>query len=341
MKTDVEQCGLRGAVRAVRQETTQCVGPDGELAEKPSGGHSYAFDPEGRLVERVYHNPDGSELRVVNDYSADGRLLATRQYQAADELRQEVRLVYDDAGRLVAEQSVGRVRTATPTVVYAYDGGRKVKIEEFDFTDDPDAADTEIAFEGGVSAPASVVRRVETRYDEADGAVEVKVFGADGALVGRAEITRDAGGRPVEEISYFGDAGPFASDAHLAAQVAALTEEQKAQVAAEFARQFPPGAAVSRTTYRYDAEGRLVESKQSHTGKETGRQTYAYDEAGDVSEEAGYEGEGRLLFRTTFARERDEHGNWTEELVSAAASWDAEPGRLTPRHLTRRVINYW
>jgi YD repeat-containing protein len=117
----------------------------------------------------------------------------------------------------------------------------------------------------------------------------------------------------------------------------ALTEEQKAEVT----RLFSPGTSTSKQTHRYDADGRLVESKLTMMGMEASRQTYAYDNAGNKSEEVSYDGVGKFASKAILKREYDEHGNWTKELVSTASSWDAEFGLSTPAHVTRRGITYW
>jgi hypothetical protein len=123
--------------------------------------------------------------------------------------------------------------------------------------------------------------------------------------------------------------------------MAALTEEQKAEFAAEVARLFSPNTAMSKHTHRYDKEGRLIASTLTMMGMEASRQTYTYDDAGNKSEEASYSEDGKLASKAIFTRERDGHGNWTKELVSTASSWDAEFGLATPAHVTRRVITYW
>jgi hypothetical protein len=85
----------------------------------------------------------------------------------------------------------------------------------------------------------------------------------------------------------------------------------------------------------------LIESKLTMMGMEASRQTFAYDEAGNKSEEVSYNEDGTLGSKAIFARDYDEHGNWTKELVSTVSSWDAEFGLSTPAHVTRRTITYY
>jgi hypothetical protein len=187
---------------------------------------------------------------------------------------------------------------------------------------------------------AAEAKRVETRYDDRDEVVEVTVFNVDGALVSRVEIVRDERGNPLEATQYIGDVFSFracASDSCSTEEMAALTEEQKAEVAQVFA----PGSVMSKHTHSYDTEGRLIESKLMMMGMEVSRQTFAYDEEGNKSEEVSYDASGMAPAKAIFAREYDNHGNWTMELLSNASSWDAEFGLSTPTQVTRRLITYW
>lgn len=337
MRTEKAKYGLRGPVKKVQIETATLEEQDEQIVEKLLFSQTIIFNESGQVLEQLNRNPDGSEWRTVNDHSDSGNLLTTKSFDRTGALNSEVRYIYDANDRLTAEQHVdpdGRVTTPT---TYAYDdAGGKVKIDELDF---PGNADMMIAIEGLTMVSAAEARRVESRYNERDEAVEVRVFNNDGALVSRVEITRDARGNPLEETQYIGDAFAFqacASDSCSTEEMTELTEEQKAEVA----RVFAPGSAMSKHTHRYDTEGRLIESKLTMMGMEVTRQTLAYDEVGNRSEEVSYNAEGGVA-RAIFTREYDEHGNWTMELVSNASSWDAEFGLSTPAQVTRRLITYW
>jgi antitoxin component YwqK of YwqJK toxin-antitoxin module len=343
MRTDREKHGLRGPARSVHVETARFEEQDGQIAEKPWFSHTTTFNQDGWLSEQINRNPDGSEWRIVNDYSDSCKLLATRIYNPSGALSSEMGYSYDNEGRLVAQQHITQDGKVTTPTTYAYDsGGGKIKIQEFDFSGE---ANVMIGIEGtSTSISADEVKRIETRYDDRGEAVDVKAFNTAGSLVSRVEITRDERGNPLEETQYAGDVvpfGPCASGSCSTEEMAALTEEQKAELAAELARLFSPGTAMSKHTHRYDVEGRLIESKLTIMGMEAGRQTFAYDEAGNKSEEVSYKEDGTLGSKAVFAREYDEHGNWIKELVSAALNWDAEFGLSTPNHVTRRIITYW
>jgi hypothetical protein len=335
---DKTKYGLRGPVKNVQIVTAQFEEQDGQVIEKPSFSYTITFNKQGQVVEQVNRNPDGSDWRTVNDYSDSGNLLMTRFFDPKGALNSEVRYIYDANDRLTAEQHVDPNGILTTPATYAYDdAGRKIKIQKLDF---PGEADMMIGIEGVTLVSAAGARRVESRYDDRDQAVEVKVFNIDGAIVTRVQITRDVQGNSLEETQYIGDAFPFracGSDSCSTEEMAELTEEQKAEVA----RVFSPGSAMSKHTHRYDTEGRLIESKLMMIGMEVSRQTFAYDEAGNKSEEVSYNANETSGTRAILTREYDKHGNWTMELVSNASSWDAEFGLSTPVQVTRRLITYW
>jgi RHS repeat protein len=342
MRTDREKHGLRGPVKKVVTETAQFEVRDGQITEKPWFSNTNTFNTEGQSIEQVNRNPDGSEWRTVNDYSDSGNLLSTRTLDPTGALNSEVRYIYDADDRLVAEQHISPDGKVTTPTTYTYDDrGRKSKVQELDSDGNTHRM---IMIEGtSISITTSEARLIESHYDDHGNVIEVKVLNVDGALVSRAEVTRDERGNSLEETQYIEGGfslGPCASDSCSTEELAALTEEQKEELAAEVARLFSPGTAMARHTHRYDTEGRLIESKLMMMGMEAGRQTFAYDEFGNRSEEVSYNENGTES-KAVLTREYDEHGNWTSELVSTVSSWDAEFGASTPAHVTRRLITYW
>ena len=342
MRTDKEKYGLRGPVKNVLIETAKFEEHDGQIAEKPWFSYAHTFNRDGHVIEQVTRNPDGSEWRTVNDYSDSGNLLATRSFDPTGTLNGEVRYIYDANDRLAGEQHVTRDGRVTTPTTYTYDAGGMVKIQQLDY---PGIANAMIGVEGiSTFISTDQARRTESRYDDQGEAVEVKVFNVDGELVCRVAITRDARGNPLEETQYVGDffsPGPCTPHSCSTEEMAVLTEEQKAEIAAELARLFPRDTVMSRYTHTYDKEGRLIESKLMMMGMEVSSQTFAYDEVGNRSEEVSHNGNDASRTKTIYAREYDQHGNWTKELVSIASNWDAEFGMSTPAHVTRRTITYW
>jgi len=341
MSMDRQKYGLRGPVKKVLIEAAQFEEHDGQIAEKPWYSYKYTFNSDGLLTEQVNRDLAGTEWRTVYQYSDSGNLLSMETFDPSGTLNSELRYIYDANDRLAAEQHVTRDGKVTVPTTYIYDDpGGKLKIQELDLGE---YADAMIGIEGtNTSIRASDASRVESRYDDRGGVVEVRVFNPNGAIVSRVEITRDERGNPLEETQYVGDVSfdPCASDSCSTEQMAALTEEQKAEFAAEIARLFSPGTAMSKHKHTYNTEGRLIESNLTMMGMEVSRQTFAYDERGNKSEEVSYIENGTES-KVVFAREYDEYGNWTRELVSNASTWDAEFGLSIPAHVTRRQITYW
>ena len=342
MKGDRQKHGLRGPVESMRIEVAEFKEEDGQRVEKPWYGYTISFNPEGNIIEHVHHNPDGTAWRTVNDYSETGELIATRNYDTSGQLAHEVRYIYDE-GRLVAEHTFAPDGTMNTPVVCTYDAeGRRTKVETINFEGE---ANLMIGIEDtNTSIAARDAKRIETRYDARGAAIEVLAYNPEGALVTRVEITRDAHGNPLEETQYLGDVvslEPCSTDACSTEEQPPLTEEQQAELAAEMARVFAPGAPMSVHTHTYNERGQLVESKLTMMGMQVSRQTFAYDEAGNKMEEASYEEDGSLQSKAIFTRKYDEHGNWTEEVVSSTSSWDAEFNLSTPQHVTRRIITYY
>ena len=342
MSGEKQKYDLRGPVESVRVEVAEFKEEDGGRVEQPWYGYTIRFNHDGNVVEHVHHNPDGTAWRTTSDYSEAGELIATKNYDASGRLAGGVRYVYEE-GRLVAEQAVAPDGAADTRVTYVYDPeGLRTKTEILNFDGE---ADLIIGIEDtNTSVAARDAKRIETRYDAQGAAVEVLAYNPEGALIARVEIARDARGNPLEETQYLGDVvsfGQCSTDACSTEEQAPLTEEQQAELATELARVFAPGAPVSVHTHRYDGRGLLVESKLTMMGMQVSRQTFAYDEAGNKVEEASYDEDGSLQSKAIFTRKYDERGNWTEEVVSTASSWDAEFRLSTPQHATRRAITYY
>src|SRR6266478_2621142 len=208
MKMGKELHSLHGPVRSVRVEQARFKEQDGQLTEEREFSHSITFSRDGSVVEQTYRNPDGSEWRAVNDYSASGKLLAMRSHEPSGTLISDVRYIYDEKGTLIAEFHKTQDGKVTTSATYAYDmEDREIKIQEFAISEEENVM---IGIEGtNTGVRASEANRIETRYDERGDAIEVKVFNATGALTIRVEITRDEHGNPLEETQYVGDTPPF------------------------------------------------------------------------------------------------------------------------------------
>src|SRR5688572_218190 len=190
MRTDREKHGLRGAVESMLVETAQFQVQAGQISEKPWFSHRTTFNQDGWLTEQVNRNPDGSEWRTASEYSDSNKLLRTMSYEVSGALVGEVRYIFDAEERLVEEQHITQDGKVTTPTTYTYDiGGGKIKIQELNFSA---VGNVMVGIEGtSTSIGAGEVKRIETRYDDRDEAVEVKVFNTAGSLISRVEITRD------------------------------------------------------------------------------------------------------------------------------------------------------
>lgn len=339
MKTDREKYGFRGRVKSVLAKRMTFEERVDQTIEKPFFTYTMAFNENGWLTEQTGSNVNGLAMRTVHDYSDSDKLLVTRRYEASGALFDEMKYIYDDEERLVAEQHVSQDGTVSTPITYTYDtAGLKVKIQELDYNEH---ANLIIGIEDSISwINADNAHRIETRYDNRDKVVEVKVFDTAGSLVTRVEIVRDPRGKPLEETQYQGDVVRFGPGSCSTAELESLTEEDKAEFTAVAAQMFAPGKVLAKHINKYDVEGRLIESELTMMGMVFGRQTFAYDEAGNRSEEIMHNVDG-TVGKSIYTRDYDEHGNWTKELVSTVSNWDAEFGLSTPAQVTHRTISYY
>jgi hypothetical protein len=341
MKTDKEKHKLQGPVKTVQVESSQFV-ENGENTEGFPFIQTTTFNRDGWIIELVSQNPDGSKCRMINDYSETGKLIAVTSYDNSDAPIWKVKYIYDDKGRLKAEQYEDRDGKITTPTTYIYDSEGKLKIQEFSFIEDPGII---IGMEGTASGIfyAGRISRSETRYNDQGEEIELKVFNDAEALVGQIEVTRDAQGNIVEETLYTGnnvEFSPFAPDSEAAKEGAAMTEEQKREAERILALMFAPGAVMSKRIHKYNESGKLIETRETMMGMETNRQTFAYGEDGNKSEVINYYGNG-FESKTIFTREFDEYGNWIKKAASSVSISDAETEPKNVVNVTRRTITYY
>src|SRR5687767_6702752 len=137
MKTDREKQEFKGPVKSVQVESTHYeVQEDGQTIEMPGYSPTTIFDRDGWIIEQFHQNPDGSKWRIVNDYSEAGKLITTTSYNNSDAPIGEVKYIYDDKGRLTAEQYKDEDGKITTPTTYIYDSKGKLKIQELSFIED-------------------------------------------------------------------------------------------------------------------------------------------------------------------------------------------------------------
>lgn len=340
-----EQHDLHGEVHQAEITHAQFGGEADELIEKDWFSQTLTFNRDGHLIEIAHRNPDGPRFRTVNEYDHQSNLTLTRSYDAGGALRNEVRYSYDfdSRGRIIAEHlHTHDGKTSTP-VRYTYDDTthHKTKIQTSD-----DSANDDVGVMLGIEDTSTAIaardaHRIETLYNECEQAIEIKVFNREDKLTCRIEITRNERGLPLEVRQYGGELSPFTNDACVSDTGESLTEEQRAEIEAELAQMFAPDLPMSVQTNAYNEQGKLIEEKTVMLGTTVFHQTFTYDAAGNKTEETNYDEHGKTRQKVTFTLEFDARGNWINQLVSTASTWDAEFNLSTPSNRTRRRIVYY
>jgi hypothetical protein len=76
-----EQNGLRGPVKSCMEESTHpaWISSDGTLIPENRSTQKAEYDEQGRTLETIYHNPDGSQWVRKYSYDSTGKLLKISQ----------------------------------------------------------------------------------------------------------------------------------------------------------------------------------------------------------------------------------------------------------------------
>lgn len=341
MLSDREKAGLRGPVEECTVETTTSPGPSSRAWRMV---YITKYDPDGRMYEHGYVNKDGSKGTDSLTYDTEGHLL--REVWDSEHGTSNTIYTYDVSGRLI---SIAGQRDWSTTFEYD-DEGRKTRIVKSGM---PSSANMPAPF-GGVNGDSEDLfiapplgGTVRTWFNERDQATESQVYAASGDLVSRLTRTYDAQGRATE-LSYV-----IENVALLFAPEARERLRTEPGAAEEMNRKF----VVIRTSYSYDAEGRLAEK---HERAGFARETITkiiYNGHGDKIQEIvtasgalnppqSKEGElsPGLPERPDLPDERsdvrfdykyDSFGNWVEQTVSSASGVNES---LTT---SRRTITYY
>jgi len=192
--------------------------------------------------------------------------------------------------------------------------------------------------EGG-AYPAEGATTITTVYGDREQPLEILFHDADRRLVNRVEFVYDEAGRLIEETWN----QPFP-----AAMLEKMGPEQTHALRALFEN-------LWRRRHRYDAQDRRVETTMEFGSLVGQRTTVTYNEQGDPAEkvqiehirELSMDGEGRLIepeqppeerrSEVRFEYQYDEHGNWTERVVSSRQKPDEA---FTVTNTQRRTIVY-
>jgi YD repeat-containing protein len=276
--SDREKAGLRGPVKTCVEETT--AQPNGTKYSTTT-----EYSPDGRLLTTRITNTDGSEWVTTQTYDADGRLQKTSSGKMGEPAN-ESPYAYDGKGRLLTitghPEKGGRID-------FQYDEqGRKTSIQSFD-TETLKRAQSisyggslwDGAVRSGIGVP--IGGKIITTYNENDQLTEGQLLDGQGRIVRRIVRTYDVNGRLVEEepieenpaLIHLGTSGAEGQSQFSAAELEAINKATKIMMG---------GRNGTGTSYRYDAQGRVIEMRERNFVFDRVTTT-SYNEHGDKSEE--------------------------------------------------------
>jgi YD repeat-containing protein len=351
-----EKAGLRGPVRECTEERTRPAVPGFPEAKFTNATE---YDTEGRISKTVAINPDGSKWISANTYDEQGRLVKIISGKADGPVDETI-YRYDEKGRLV--DYTGQGATGSETTRFEYDEqGRKTRVVTSNVPASPAGpyGGTSMAYslEGlDLYHPVPQGGTVKTVYDESDRPVETQVYTAEGQMMQRLVQSYDAAGQPRETKVVLGDVAAM-FPAEVKAQLlneAGGTEELQRQVAQLFGGQ----GEMFKTSYGYDAQGRLSE-RRIHVGySEETVTSYIYDSNGNKIKETSRtsgdpnppRNDGGVQvaasdtaasardYEVTYSYKCDGYGNWTEQTTHSSPHPD---GASENSAICRRTITYY
>ncbi len=342
-----EQYGLRGPVKLCVEEDTMpgAIGADGTQSPEWRRWSQVEFDVDGRILDRLDRNPDGSEWETRYTYNAAGKLLKT-VVSHQGEPTGFTTYNYDAQGR---EKSIVYSETPDNPVTFRYDEqGRKTKVQVSRAEDyRPNvatAADSPLLsadrapnLQGGGTAL--------TTYDEHDRPIEVQVRDAQGAEMSRTVRTYDKQGNILEEKQLWDNPLnilPPETRSSVLQSAGASADEFRAQVTNLMGGHAGP-VSIANT---YDAQGRVQQTVRRVFNEEA-TITKTYNPQGDVISEItrtkkigtqpeqgpqAYDSEARYRYQY------DDRGNWTEKITSQSL---ASGGAFEITSKTQRTLTYF
>jgi hypothetical protein len=300
--TDLEQAELRGPVKTCTTQRDN-VHPDRNWVMLTH----YTFSPQGQLLERRHHNPDGSNWLIVCRYDDEGRLREKEQG------KQRFSYLYDSLGRLerVMSRQDQEGERVFESMQYAADG-TKVSTSYQAPPDDAQGKTRSIAVSSMLHASLEAVV-IMTVLDAGDRPIRRVFYDADDRVIRRVAFRYDQRGLLLEEGEVVG--GTIREDL--------------------------------RNVYRYDALGRRIETVQRWgDGLGGSRLTFTYNDHGDVAQkiieqDAGLQWEdrdtGSQSWTERFTYQYDDHGNWIERTMETIV----ESGEPRLSVIERRELTYY
>jgi len=354
--SDREKAGLHGPVRTCVEETI--------LPDRKPHFTTTEYDFDGRLLAIRSTNSDGTEWSIAKTYDADGRLAKTISGNSHEPGLESV-YAYDGAGRLL---SITNSPHEGDRVDYRFDEqGRKTATQRFGLKTLERAQRTAYAISAwnaadsgaGVPIGGSIV----SIYDGHDVPAEARVLDPGGQTVTRFVRTFDANGRVVEENQEQENPGLMIAE-RFSSEDRARIDDKEIEALNKAAKALFNGRRGTGTTYTFDAQGRIVESRERNFVFEK-ITTIIYNAQGDKSEERrtitdnraypasafSIDENGSLVFEQSragksssagfpsgeseihYSYQYDRHGNWVEQTLNHGSRAD-EPLSVNRRKLT-------
>jgi hypothetical protein len=340
---DASHWMIRQRVRTLRREIAEWDAAARDW--RPASFFQFvAFDRDGRVVQLDQRGAEDPVFRTIYIYDSDGRLRERQAGPAGANPVHRVVYTYDETGRPLAVTQIGEdgIERVTHTTTYD-DRGRRTTVRDLP----PAAADVPmmVSIDGseiGYGAPGA--KTMTTSYDERDLSREVLIQDAGGAIIRRITLTRDGEGRVVTEEAQ--NIGPFT----LPDAPGPVPADDRELLQALVMRVF----GAIRTTYQYDADGRLVFRTQQMGLLREERIAYGYGERGDPIEEfhesinremhldrdggPTSSGDRTRMHEVRFSYEYDARGNWTKRIAQGRVTRDAE---FEQSNRELRTIDYY
>jgi hypothetical protein len=348
--SDLIQFNVHGPVQTLRIEGAEWD-LTGEMWLPPRSSNMVHFRHDGKISKSEHRNPDGSVSHSGYSYDESDRLTET-QFQVNDGPIHRNICHYDEFGRLIQTVRVDESGVQQSSETFSYDSaGRKTKVQAA-----PTLAN-ETLFLFGIEGTdsyysAAGAATMTTVYDDREQPVEALLHDANRRLLRRMIFIRDRTGKLVKEEMHLGDDQTPFPEFEKASENA--SPEERAQVAAMFARVFGPRRIMSSATHVYDEKGRRAERRVQWGEISEERFTYRFDAHDNLTEETHEQTQrdvnsneaGELQPANEVSTHEqwrnayryDDHGNWTERVRSVRLEQNPE---FQPTNIERRIISYY
>jgi YD repeat-containing protein len=307
-----------------------------------------SFRRDGAISSTESHNPNGSIAHSQWLYDVSGRLTESDSWMNK-EAPQRTLYIYDEGGRHIRTTYQKDDGTQTDLELCSYDAegkGTKTRMLPVSAVHEGGAVSLGYSIEDtdmALGAPGAT--SMTTSYVGPDKPAKVILEDTNHNTVTEVHFVRDAQGRLQSVETLMGDS-------QFKDFVDRGSPERREAMAAFFKQAF--GDAFSRTTYKYDSQGHLIEKINTMGTMHEEHTTYGYDGVHDEAIEETTETRSRgatledgaihynpdtvSTQHNRFEYRYDTHGNWTEQIVSGQYDPSADFQRS---NVERRTLTYY